>query len=104
MSFYAIVLIVFSIFILSVSVPVVSSIENGNNGLSYTEKNCDNDSCVVTTCFENQPCIVNDSDDLPPKTTSSNNEIRQLFDGLDFDSNLNNMKLTDMFDGFIDLK
>lgn len=103
MSFYPIVLIVFSTFILSVSVPIASSIESENNGLSYTEKNCDNDSCVVKTCFENKPCIVNDSDELTSKTTSSNDEIRPLFGDFDFDSDLKNMELMDMFDGFIDL-
>ena len=100
MSFYSLFSIVFSLLILCSSVPIAFSIENENNGLSYTTKNCDNESCIETTCFENKPCIIKDSKDLPIKSTSSNDETRQLLD--DFD--LKDLEFMDIFDNFYDFK
>jgi hypothetical protein len=96
-------MIVFSISILSVSVPISFSIENLDKSLSYTEKSCDNDSCTVTTCFEDKQCSITDSNDSPTKTTNPNDKILQLFGGSDSDSDLKNMEFMDMFDYFIDL-
>ncbi len=58
MSFYPLFMIVFSMSFLSVSVPISFSIENLDKSLSYAEKNCDNESCTVTTCFEDTPCSI----------------------------------------------
>lgn len=102
MSFYPLFMIVFSMSFLSVSVPISFSIENQDKRLSYTERSCDNESCTVTTCFEDNPCSITDSNDSPTKTTSSNDKIHQLFGGSDSDSDLKNMEFTDMFDYFFD--
>ena len=77
--------------VLSYSVPTSFSIENLDKSLSYTEKRCDNESCTVTTCFEDKPCSITDSNDSPTKTTSSNDKIHQLFGGSDSDSDLKNI-------------
>lgn len=97
-------MIVFSISILSVSVPISFSTEDPDKGLSYTEKSCDNESCTVTTCFENKECSIDDSNDSHTKTTSSGDKIRQLFGGSDseVDSDLKNMEFMDIFNDFFD--
>lgn len=104
MSFYPLFMIVFSISVLSVSVPISFSIDNPDKSLSYTEKSCDNKSCIVTTCFENKPCTVTNSKDSPTKTTISNDKIRQLFGGSDSDSDsdLKKLEFIDIFDNFFD--
>ncbi len=103
MAFYLPLMIVFSICMLgATSVTFAFSIENPNKSLSYTEKNCDNDSCKVTTCFENKPCIITDSNELSTKTTSSNDETPQLFDNLDSESDSKTLEFMDIFDNFFD--
>ena len=102
MSFYPLFMIVFSMSVLSVSVPISFSTENLDKSLSYTEKSCDNESCTVTTCFENKECSITDSKDSPTKTTSSNDKIHQLFGDSDSDSDLKNMEFMDIFDDFFD--
>jgi hypothetical protein len=95
---------VFSISILSVSVSTSFSIENLDKSLSYSEKRCDNESCIVTTCFEDRPCSIAYSNDSTTKTTNPNDKIRQLFGGSDSDSDsdLKNVEFKDMFDDFFD--
>ena len=104
MSFYPLFMIVFSISVLSVSVPISFSVENPDKGLSNTEKNCDNKICTVTTCFENKPCTVTNSKESPTKSTISNDKIRQLFGGFDSnsDSDSKSLELIDIFDNFFD--
>ena len=102
MSFYTLFMIVFSISILSFSVPTSFSVKNLDKSLSYAEKRCDGESCTVTTCFEDKPCSITDSNDSPTKTTSSNDKIHQLFGGSDSDSDLKNMEFMDMLDYFFD--
>ncbi len=105
MSFYLLSLIVFSISVLSVSVPVSSSVDNPNKSLSYTEKRCENEYCTITTCFEDKQCRITDSNDSPTETTNSNDKIRQLFGDFDSDSELQskNLEFMDMFvDEFFD--
>jgi hypothetical protein len=104
MSFYTVFLIVFSISMLSFSVPTSFSIENLDKSLSYTEKRCDDGSCTVTTCFEDKPCSIDDSNDSPTKTTSSNDKVRQLFGSSDSESEseLKNMEFMDVLDDFFD--
>ncbi len=102
MSFYPLFMIVFSMSFLSVSVPISFSIENQDKRLSYTERSCDNESCTVTTCFEDKPCSITDSNDLQATTTSPNDKIDQLFGDIDFESDLKNMEFMDMFDNFFD--
>ena len=88
--------------VLSYSVPTSFSIENLDKSLSYTEKRCDNESCTVTTCFEDKPCSIDDSNDSPTKTTNPDDKIHQLFGGSDSDSDLKNMEFMDMLDYFFD--
>lgn len=101
MSYYPLFMVVFSISVLSVSIPIAFSIEKLDESLSYTEKRCDNESCTVTTCFENKRCSITDSNDLQA-TTSPNDKIDQLFGDIDSDSDLKNMEFMDMFDNFFD--
>lgn len=95
-------MIVFSMSVLSVSVPISFSVEDLDRGLSYTEKSCDNESCTVTTCFENKECSITDSNDSPTKTTIPNDKIHQLFGGSASDPDLKNMEFMDMFNDFFD--
>jgi hypothetical protein len=83
-------------FILGCSAPFAFSNESQNKSLSYTEKNCDNDSCTVRACFEDKPCIIADSDDLPSKSTDSSDYSHKFFD----DSN--SLEFKDLFDKFFD--
>jgi hypothetical protein len=88
--------------VLSFSVPTSFSIENLDKSLSYAEKRCDNGSCRVTTCFEDKPCSIDDSNDSPTKTTNPHDKVRQLFGSSDIDSDLKNMEFMDVFDDLFD--
>jgi hypothetical protein len=101
MNFYPLYLALASMSILgAIGLPIAFSIETQIESLSYTKKNCNTDSCTVTICFEDKPCIVTDSNDLPAKTTISNDKIHPMLE--DFDSDLKTMDFMDMFDNYFD--
>ena len=94
----------FSISILIFSVSTSFSVENLDKSLSYAKKRYDNESCMVTTCFEDTPCSITDSNDSPTKTTNPNDKVRQLFGSSDSesDSDVKNMEFMDVFDDLFD--
>ncbi|MBA3751129.1 MAG: hypothetical protein H0X03_09625 [Nitrosopumilus sp.] len=86
MNLYPVLIIILTIYIFSSFVPNVFSIENLNaSSLSSYEKKCNTDSCIVTTCYDNQPCVTtginnktSTSDEINPIFTNSNSESKNL--------------------------
>lgn len=56
MKVYFILTLVFIIGFSVIQIPAGFSLNNKNNSFSYYEKNCDNDSCVITTCDDSKSC------------------------------------------------
>ena len=71
--------------------------------MSYTEKSWHNESCIVTTWFEDKECGITDSNDSPTKTTNQD-KTHQLFGGSDSDADfdLKNMEFMGKFNIFFD--
>ena len=56
MNFYSILIMMFTAFICSVIIPSAFSIVNQNTSMFFHEEKCNDGSCMVTTCYNNQPC------------------------------------------------
>lgn len=61
MKIYFVLTLVFVIGFSVVQIPEGYSLTNRNNSFSYYEKNCDNDSCVITTCDDGKSCHTSGS-------------------------------------------
>lgn len=80
MNFYLVIAIMFVMGFSSMNIHHGFSINDQDNRYSYYEKNCNNDSCTVTTCSDGQPCTtVGESANNPPniESFSSDNESEE---------------------------
>lgn len=73
MKIYIFLTLAFIVGFSAIQFPVGHSLSNKNNSYSYYEKNCDNDSCVITTCNESKSCHTSG-----PPNSDDNDTFDQL--------------------------
>jgi hypothetical protein len=98
MNFYPILIIVITISIFSSFVPYEFSIGSPSNSLSSYEKNCNNDFCIVTTCYNNQPCATTGLNNNTP----TRDKTSPIFTTSDSESK--NFDIVDLFKSFLNFK
>ena len=81
MNVYLIFMLIFVIGFSVVQVPYGYSLNSNNSSSTYYEKNCRNDTCVVTTCNNGQSCHTGSSEN-----STANNTQSQLTDKGSFDT------------------
>jgi hypothetical protein len=73
MNFYSVLIMMFTISICCAIIPDVFSIANQNTSMFFHEEKCNDGSCMVTTCYNNQPCKTSTSSSN--KTSTGNTSL-----------------------------
>jgi len=71
MNAYLIFMLIFVVGFSVAQVPYGYSLNSNNSSSTYYEKNCINDTCVVTTCNNGQSCHATSSENSTSNTTQS---------------------------------
>lgn len=96
MKIYVILALVFIMGFSVNQIPTGYSLNDTNNSFSYYEKNCDNDSCVITTCDDGKACQTSG-----PRNNVDNDTFNQLPNQKSLDDKaLNFMKMWENFLNF----
>jgi hypothetical protein len=94
MNAYLIFMLIFVVGFSIIQVPYGYSLNSNNSSSTYYEKNCRNDTCVVTTCNNGQPCHTALSENSTGNRTQS-----QLTDEGSFETN--NLEFKNFWENFM---
>ncbi len=85
MNQYFIIALIFGIGFSILQVPFGYSLDGKNNSYTYYEKNCENDSCVITTCGTNQSCTTTGANNSTTNITKEQINERGNLDSKSFE-------------------
>ncbi len=81
MNQYLVIALIFGFGLSILQVPYGYSLDSKNNSYTYYEKNCKNDSCIITTCDTYQSCSTTGANN-----STNNNTKEQINERGNFDS------------------
>ena len=80
MNAYLILMIIFVIGFSVVQIPYGYSLNSNNISSTYYEKNCRNDTCIVTSCSNGQPCHTASTENSTTNDTQSQSTDKGIFE------------------------